>query len=59
MVGVEKIDYELYGEGMYIYPVIGIGVLMILDILIFVKHYKGYVENICDYEKMFRISRKA
>ena len=59
MVGVEKIDYELYGEGMYIYPVIGIGILMILDILIFVKHYKGYVENICDYEKMFRISRKA
>ena len=59
MVGVEKIDYELYGEGMYIYPVIGIGILMILDILIFVKHYKGYVENICDYEKMFCILRKA
>ena len=59
MVGVENIDYKLYGAGMYVYPVIGIGILMILDILIFVKHYKGYVENICDYEKMFRISRKA
>ena len=59
MVGVENIDYELYGAGMYVYPVIGIGILMILDILIFVKHYKGYVENICDYEKMFQISRKA
>lgn len=59
MVGAEKIDYKLYGAGMYVYPVIGIGVLMILDILIFVRQYKGYVENICDYEKMFRILRKA
>lgn len=59
MVGVENIDYKLYGAGMYVYPVIGIGVLMILNILIFVKHYKGYAENICDYEKMFHISRKA
>ena len=59
MVGVEQIDYELYGAGMYVYPVIGIGVLMILDILIFAKHYRGYVEHICDYEKMFQISRKA
>lgn len=59
MVGVENIDYKLYGAGMYMYPVIGMVVLMILDILILVKHYKGYVENICDYEKMFRISRKA
>ena len=59
MVGVENIDYELYGAGMYVYPVIGIGVLMILDIMIFVKQYRGYVEKICDYEKMFQISRKA
>lgn len=59
MVGVEKSDYELYGAGMYVYPVAGIVILMILDILIFVKQYKGYVENICDYEEMFRISRKA
>lgn len=59
MVGVENIDYKLYGAGMYVYPVMGIGVLMILNILIFVKHYKGYAENICDYEKMFQISRKA
>ena len=59
MVGVENIDYKLYGAGMYVYPVIGIAVLMILNILIFVKHYKGYAENICDYEKMFQISRKA
>ena len=59
MVGVENIDYKLYGAGMYVYPVIGIGVLMILNILIFVKHYNGYAENICDYEKMFQISRKA
>lgn len=59
MVGVEKSDYELYGAGMYVYPVAGIVILMILDILIFVRQYKGYVENICDYEEMFRISRKA
>ena len=59
MVGVENIDYKLYGAGMYVYPVIGIAVLMILNILIFVKHYKGYAENICDYEKMFQISRKV
>ena len=59
MVGVEKMDYELYGAGMYVYPVIGIGVLMMLDIMIFVRQYRGFVENICDYEKMFQISRKA
>lgn len=59
MVGIEKSDYELYGAGVYVYSVIGMVILMMLDILIFIKHYKGYVENICDYEKMFRISRKA
>lgn len=59
MVGIEKSDYEIYGAGVYVYPVVGMVILMILDILIFVKHYKGYVENSCDYEKMFRISRKA
>ena len=59
MVAVEKIDYKLYGVGMYFYPVIGIVVLIILDILILVKQYRGYVEHICDYEKMFQISRKA
>ena len=59
MVGVENIDYKLYGAGMYVYPVIGVGILVLLDILIFVRQYRGYVENICDYEKMFQISRKA
>lgn len=59
MVGVENIDYKLYGAGMYVYPIIGVGILVLLNVLIFVKHYKGYVENICDYEKMFQISRKA
>lgn len=59
MVGIEKSDYEIYGAGVYVYPVVGMVILMILDILIFVKHYKGYVENSCNYEKMFCILRKA
>lgn len=59
MVGVENIDYKLYGAGMYVYPIIGVAILVLLNVLIFVKHYKGHAENICDYEKMFQISRKA
>lgn len=57
--GAGTMSPKIYDAGMYIPLLIVMGVLLILDILIFVKHYRGYVEHICDYEKMFQISRKA
>lgn len=59
VTGMETSDYQHFGGGIYLYPVLGMAVLLVLDILILVKYYKDYVERICDYEKMFHISRKA
>ena len=51
MVAMEPSDYEMWG-GVYVLLTILVVILMVLDLLILIRQYKGFIESICDYEKM-------